>query len=95
VRYVVGGPGDLVVLGDWDCDGSPTPSVVRPTDGSVWTFPHWTTGSEVAVAEAVGVAPSPVAAFSRPGPDGCDALAITTATGDEVIVRPAGRAPAR
>jgi hypothetical protein len=95
VRYEVGAPGDLVVLGDWDCDGTPTPSVVRPTDGSVWTFPNWTTASEVAVAEAVGVAPSPVAAVSRPGPDGCDALAITTAAGDEVIVRPAGRAPAR
>lgn len=88
MRYEVGGPGEIVVLGDWDCDGTPTPSVVRPADGSVWTFPRWTTGPEVVVARALGTAPSPVAAAARPEPSGCDVLAITTAAGDEVIVRP-------
>lgn len=89
VRYQVGAPGDIVVLGDWDCDGAPTPTVVRPADGSVWVFRGWAPGGEVVVAEALGYAPAPVAAAATPERGGCDVLTITTADGREVVVRPA------
>lgn len=87
-RYQVGEPGDIVVLGDWDCTGDPTPSVVRPTDGSVWVFRGWSTGGEVLEAQALGYAPSPVSATATAERDGCDVLAITSADGREVVVRP-------
>lgn len=88
IRYQVGAPGDIVVLGDWDCDGAPTPSVVRPADGSVWAFRGWAPSGEVVVAEALGYALAPVAAAAIPERGGCDVLAITTADGREVVVRP-------
>ncbi len=86
VRYAIGLPGDLVVLGDWDCDGIATPVVVRPADGSVWAFPSWTTGPEVLGAEPVTSTSDPVDASTRSDIDGCDVVAITTADGDEVVV---------
>lgn len=88
VRYQVGAAGDLVVVGDWDCDGIATASLVRPADGSVWTFPTWAAAGEVVVADALGHAPAPVAATVVAAPDGCEAIAVTTADGREVVVDP-------
>ena len=88
VRYEVGEVGDLVVVGDWDCDGSVTPGVVRTGDGSVWIFDRWASGGELAAARAVGVARFPVAATAVPSPEGCEDIAVTTADGDQVVVTP-------
>ena len=89
-RYRIGEPGDLVVVGDWDCDGSPTPTVVRPTDGSVWTFASWAPAGARVGAEPVGVAPSPASAAVTTGPDGCDELTVTTTDGRAVAVAVTG-----
>ena len=40
-RYGVGAPGDFVETGDWDCDGEPTPAIVRPSTGDVVLFNSW------------------------------------------------------
>jgi hypothetical protein len=40
-RYAVGEPGDVVLLGDWDCDGTASPAVHRPATGQVWRFDAW------------------------------------------------------
>lgn len=40
-RYEVGVAGDVVVLGDWDCDGDATPGVIRPTTGEAHLFDGW------------------------------------------------------
>lgn len=39
--YGVGAPGDFVETGDWDCDGKPTPAIVRPSTGDVVLFNAW------------------------------------------------------
>ena len=39
--YGVGAPGDFVATGDWDCDGEPTPAIVRPSTGDVVLFNSW------------------------------------------------------
>lgn len=39
--YGVGAPGDFVKTGDWDCDGEPTPAIVRPSTGDVVLFNAW------------------------------------------------------
>ncbi|MCU1351195.1 MAG: serine/threonine protein kinase, partial [Acidimicrobiales bacterium] len=36
-RYEIGRPGDQLVLGDWNCDGTATPALYRSSDGSVLT----------------------------------------------------------
>jgi hypothetical protein len=41
VTFEVGAPGDVVVLGDWDCDGSDTPGVYRPATGAIALFTRW------------------------------------------------------
>lgn len=37
-RYAIGEAGGQVVVGDWDCDGTDTPGLVRPADGEVFLF---------------------------------------------------------
>lgn len=39
--YSIGLQDDLVVLGDWDCDGEVTPAIVRPATGGVVLFESW------------------------------------------------------
>ncbi len=39
--YGVGRLGDFVETGDWDCDGEPTPAIVRPSTGDVVLFHGW------------------------------------------------------
>jgi hypothetical protein len=82
-RYEVGEAGDLVVVGDWDCDGAATAAVVRPADGSVWAFAGW---SPDATSSVLGHVPAPVGARAVPGGDGCDLLTVTTADDEEVVL---------
>lgn len=37
----LGRPGDQLLLRDWDCDGTVTPGLARPSTGQVFTFDHW------------------------------------------------------
>ena len=39
--FGVGAPGDFVQTGDWNCDGEPTPAIVRPSTGDVVLFDAW------------------------------------------------------
>lgn len=52
-RWEVGAEGDVVVVGDWDCDRLATPAVLRPSTGEVAVFDRWA-GEEPEVARAVG-----------------------------------------
>lgn len=40
-RYALGAEGDIVVLGDWNCDGSPTPALLQVAIGQVSIFATW------------------------------------------------------
>ena len=40
-RYGVGSVGDLVHVADWNCDGEPTPAVLRPATGELAVFTTW------------------------------------------------------
>jgi hypothetical protein len=37
-RWRLGRPGDVVVLGDWDCNGAASPALYRPASGQVFLF---------------------------------------------------------
>jgi hypothetical protein len=78
VRYRLGEPGDLLLVGDWDCDGAPTPALYRPGDGRLFRFPSWPDGGalESAPAEATRAGGQPVVEQV----DGCD----------RIVVHPAG-----
>ncbi len=82
-RYRVGRPGDVVTVGDWDCDGVSTPGVVRPSTGEVFLFPTWAAPDEpltltasLRVAGAQGLASSD---------QGCHPLVLTS-TGQALAI---------
>lgn len=86
VRWSLGEPGDLVTVGDWDCDGGASPALVRPTTGDVFVFPHWAPEGEPVTAEPVAtVAPGSAEARPRPRADGCDELVVELPTGETVV----------
>ncbi len=89
-RWQVAEPGDVVVVGDWDCDDIATPAVLRPGSGQVWRYPRWAQEDEEVVAALVTTVPGAVdATVERAGvegagelrPAGCDHLAVLDADG--------------
>lgn len=84
-RYQVGEPGDIVVVGDWDCDGTDTPALLRPATGGLFVFERWADGSptEVTPVRVVSGA-SGLRRLEEPG--GCDRLAVRRHDGSEVAV---------
>ena len=87
-RYAVGDPGDVVVLGDWTCDGVPTPAVLRQETGEVAVFVAWPTpGAHIepevvtTVEGAEGFVPD-----SRP----CPNIRVRTTGGSRIINLPEG-----
>lgn len=58
LRFRVGRPGDDLVLGDWDCDGTATAAVVRPATGETFVFDAWAASGETLVASPGPTLPS-------------------------------------
>jgi eukaryotic-like serine/threonine-protein kinase len=52
-RFSVGRPGDQLLLGDWDCDGSDTLALYRPATGRVFRFNGWAQDDPTSSAPAI------------------------------------------
>ncbi|MEJ7584496.1 MAG: hypothetical protein WKF43_10530 [Acidimicrobiales bacterium] len=57
VTYQVGRLGDLLSVGDWDCDGTATPAVLRRATGEVFVFPRWAGELEDVTVPATSTVP--------------------------------------
>lgn len=80
-RYEMGLPGDVLLLGDWNCDGTPTPALYRPSTGRVYRFDAWATaGREVAATDG-GQLPRHAVPTVAAGAGGCDRVAAAGAPG--------------
>jgi hypothetical protein len=86
--YAVGQAGDLLAVGDWDCDGTATPALVRPATGSVFMFAAWPDTQPGLSAEPVATVADPRAVAAVPDATGCDALAVETPSGPVTVVDP-------
>jgi hypothetical protein len=84
-RYRVGEAGDHLIVGDWACDGEPTPAVFRPATHEVFVFDRWT-ATEPLVVPAAATVPDAVELISRSRGDGCAELAVRTSGGDVVPI---------
>ena len=57
-RYGLGAPGDIVVLGDWDCDGIVTPALLQLDDHTVAVFDRWPDPDAAVAAQASRTIPN-------------------------------------
>lgn len=80
-HYVLGGPDDLLTVGDWDCDGSATPALVEVSSGSVFLFDRWATEDAEVTVPAVGQVTAPTV-IDVVASGGCDRLVVTSSSGD-------------
>jgi hypothetical protein len=85
-RYEVGAPGDVIAIGDWDCDGQSTPAVLRPATGEVFIFAAWATrGTDVEAAAATNVAGG-IDLTEQTDDAGCPILVVSTSDGRDIEV---------
>ena len=89
-RYAIGAEGDLVVIGDWDCDGVATPAIARPDTGQVAMFDRWpppeaTISESDASARRVVDDLIGVELERGDGPGACDRLRVHTATRSHLL----------
>ena len=83
-RYLVGTAGDFVATGDWDCDGEPTPAIIRPSTGHVVLFDTWpAAGQSVAMPVRWQVETPTGAEAVTHGP--CDLLRVYTPAGSRLL----------
>lgn len=78
-RWSVGTDGDVVVIGDWNCDRQPTPAVLRPSTGGFYVFDRWAAPGQPAAARKVTDVPRAVTATAA----GCGAVVLRTDDGAE------------
>lgn len=78
-RWAVGAAGDVVVIGDWDCDREPTLAVLRPASGAFYVFDGWAAPGRPATARKVADVPRAIAATAV----GCGTATVRTSDGTE------------
>ncbi len=83
--FVYGNPGDVPLLGDWDCDGTRTPAMYRPTNGFMYLRNSNTQG--IADVEYFYGDPADVPLAGDFDGDGCDTLAIYRADEGKIYVK--------
>lgn len=94
-RYAIGAEGDLVVIGDWDCDGEATPAIAQTSTGQVVLFDRWPSpGATISESDAsarrvvddlIGVE---LERADESG--GCDRLRVHTATRSHLLTSGGG-----
>ena len=85
-RFQVGNKGDHVSVRDWDCDGEPTPAVLRPSTGEVFLFAGWNRDAEV-VVRPIATVEGGIELVISPATDVCSGLSVRTPTSVVEIVR--------
>ncbi|HEY8526880.1 MAG TPA: hypothetical protein VIL48_18050 [Acidimicrobiales bacterium] len=84
-RWSLGEPGDVAAVGDWDCDGSASPALLRPGTGDVFVFPRWASAGEPVTVDALDTVGGGTALRARRRPDGCDTLVVQRASGEVMV----------
>jgi hypothetical protein len=85
-RWRLGEPGDVIAVGDWDCDGRAAPALLRPATGDVFVFPGWAVEGEPVAVEARDRLPGAVAIRGEREKDGCDDLVVDLGSGATATV---------
>src|SRR5439155_20686488 len=95
-RYVVGRPGDHLLVGDWGCGGDVSLALFRPQTGEVFAFDWPSPGVHASVTAAATVAGATAAAVRDADGDGCEEIVVERRDGPPAVVRlTPGAAPPR
>lgn len=89
-RWSLGEPGDLVTVGDWDCDGGASAALLRPATGDVFVFTAWARTDEPVTISSNQRVDGGVAIRAEPGAAGCDRLLVDLAVGGTTTVEVPG-----
>jgi hypothetical protein len=79
-RYLLGRPGDALLLGDWDCDGTDTPALYRPTTGEVFLFDGWAGGEQPLSSDRPHSSRHAGGTATVASGGGCDRVEVTDGT---------------
>jgi hypothetical protein len=85
-RWSLGEPGDLVAVGDWDCDGDASAALLRPPTGDVFVFSAWADEGEPVTVSSTQRVDGAVGIRAEPGDQGCDRLVVDLAGGGSATV---------
>ena len=83
-RYALGQPGDVAIVGDWDCDGTKTPALLRPSTGEIAVFSDWPAPKDGIAAQHVLVVDG-ARSLEIDDQDACIVLRVRTANGSVLI----------
>jgi len=88
-RWAIGNAGDLVAIGDWDCDGTPTAVLVDAPSGAAYEFDRWAASDADVAAHPLGTVTgaTSVRATDANGDD-CDDVVVERADAEPVVLRP-------
>ena len=83
-RWTLGEPGDVVAVGDWDCDGEASAALLRPASGDVFLFATWADLDEPVTVSPADRVPGAVAirAETTGSEPSCHRLVVDTGAGD-------------
>jgi hypothetical protein len=89
-QFALGEPGDLVAVGDWDCDGGASPALLRPATGDVFVFAGWAPEGEPVTVTSSRRIEGGVAIRAEAGAPGCDRLLVDVGDGGAMTVEVPG-----
>jgi len=89
-RWSLGEPGDLVTVGDWDCDGEASAALLRPSSGDVFVFSAWADEGEPVTVSSTRRVDGGVGIRAEPGDQACERLIVDLAGGGSATVELGG-----
>ncbi|MGH9127144.1 MAG: hypothetical protein ACRDZ8_20845, partial [Acidimicrobiales bacterium] len=86
-RYRIGSPGDVIVVGRWDCSDA-LPALLQPVSGEVWAWQAWATSDQPSSARLVARIAGAYSLRVGRGARGCDFLQVVKQGGGTVAIDP-------
>jgi len=87
-RFAFGATGDGWAVGDWDCDGQPTPALLHA--GSLAVFDTWPGPGAEERGRPVATVPGARQLSVVSGPDGCDRPSLSRPGAADLLIDPRG-----